>query len=73
MREDSIEDGETKSGSTPLGKGAWKLQNVPWVWRQMLQWQRWTGRGSAEVGTVMVKCTDLQWHCAVSVLYAAGS
>ena len=25
------------------------------------------------MGTATVKCTDLQWHWAVSVLYAAGS
>src|SRR5688572_3554979 len=39
----------------------------------MLQWQRCTGRGRAEVGTVTVNWTDLQWQAAESVWFADAS
>lgn len=59
-----------KTGWIRLGRGAWKQQKEPWVWRQTEQWQRWVGSGSDERGMVMVKWTDLQWHWPVSVVDA---
>lgn len=40
---------------------------MPWVYRQILQWQIWTFSGNCEVETVRMYWTDLQWQDAVSV------
>jgi hypothetical protein len=63
-------DGAMKSGLVPEGSGAWKTQRVPRWCRQMLQWQRWTGRGRDVTGMLILKCTALQWHCAVRIFVA---
>lgn len=50
--------------------GAWMVQSVPWVWRQMEQWQKCVGRGREDVGRVIVRVERLQWQCACRVVIA---
>jgi hypothetical protein len=49
------------------------LANVPWVCRQILQWQKCVGKGIEEFGTVNVRVEDVQRHVAVSVLVWLGT
>jgi hypothetical protein len=44
------------------------VHSVPCVCRQMLQWQKWVGRGRELVGTVKESLDALQWQAAWNVV-----
>jgi hypothetical protein len=46
---------------------------VPWVLKQSVQWQKWTGSGRKETGRVNVRVEEVQWHVALKVRSSGGS
>jgi hypothetical protein len=47
--------------------------NVPWVLKQSVQWQKWTGSGREDTGRVKVRVEEVQWHVALKVRKVGGS
>jgi hypothetical protein len=40
------------------------VHSAPVEWRQMPQWQKWTGSGKLEMATVKESVDVRQWHVA---------